>query len=166
MFNTSFMDDCFYTNSSRNLLFDYESVSTYQKTLKDNENTLAAQDRKKYVNQIKRELKLVENYTATDSFDFLQTWFNNNCVNKSSCRIPGMTQASGYTYLWDVDKDDNKYEDDKFIIFPRYDWGGYRMKSKCFDKVTKIFRMQIFPSKRKTYGVLSILLCPFLSEGI
>ena len=46
-----------------------------------------------------------------------------------------MTQASGYTYLWDVDKDDNKYEDDKFSIFPRYDWGGYRMNSKCLDKM-------------------------------
>lgn len=82
-------------------------------------------------------MEATKNYTATDSFDFMETWFKYNCVNKSSCTIPGMTASATYTYTWDVDKNDNKVESGKFVIFPRYNWGGYRMKDKCYDRLKK-----------------------------
>lgn len=48
-----------------------------------------------------------------------------------------MTASATYTYTWDVDKNDNKVESGKFVIFPRYNWGGYRMKDKCYDRLKK-----------------------------
>lgn len=128
MYNRSFMDECYYMNSSRNYLFEYETVPAYKKSLEDNSKDTTVKDDDKYSKQIEAELECVKDYEDTGSFDFLQTWFDNYCVNKSSCRIPGMTQSAGYTYAWDVEKDDNKPESGKFVIFPRYDWGGYRIK--------------------------------------
>ena len=81
IYTESFWDDCYYVNKTYNKLFDYDDVTTYKTGLTTSEAEQTVKDNGDYKAQNEKELKTVENYTATDSFDFLETWFKYNCVN-------------------------------------------------------------------------------------